>query len=92
MEVWPAPGESQRTGRLVLRQCLQAVQEHHEGEAVRYEVPFPVCAPDSALGPGGLYVNVRVPGLVRLKPGDLIRGAWGDLLQGHPPVSEQDYR
>jgi hypothetical protein len=53
---------------------------------------LPECTPDSALGPGGLYVNVRVPGLVRLKPGDLIRGAWGNLLQGHPPVSEQDYR
>ena len=56
------------------------------------EVHFPVCAPDSALVPGRLYVNVRVPGLVRLKPEDLIRGPWGNLLQGHPPVSEQDYR
>jgi hypothetical protein len=26
------------------------------------ELPFAICAPDSALGPGRLYVNVRVPG------------------------------
>jgi len=63
-------------------QGLKTVQEHHEGEAVRYEVPVPERAPHRALGAGGLYVDVRVLLPVPLKPRNLVRRAGGNLSHG----------
>jgi len=74
---------------LRLRQGLQAVQEHHEGEAVRDEVPVPERAPHGALGAGRLYVDVRVPLPVPLKPRNLVRRAGGNLSHGLVSLSGQ---
>ena len=63
-------------------QGLKTVQEHHEGEAVRYEVPVPERAPHRALGAGGLYVDVRVLLPVPLKPRNLVRRARGNISHG----------
>jgi len=68
-----------------LRQGLQALQEHHEGEAVRYKVPVPERSPYGTLGVRRLYVDVRVLVPVPLKPPGLIRRSRGNLLHG--PVS-----
>ena len=70
--------------RSPLRRCLQAVQEHHESEPVRYEVSVPERAPYRALGARGPDGDVRVLSLVLLKPRDLIRRAGRDLV--HAPV------
>ena len=70
---------------LRLRQSLQALQEHHEGEAVRYKVPVPERSPYGTLGVRRLYVDVRVLVPVPLKPPGLIRRSRGNLLHG--PVS-----
>ena len=70
---------------LRLRQGLQAVQEHHEGKAVRDEVPVPERAPYGARGAGRQYVDIRVPLPVPLKPRNLVRRTRRNL--SHGPVS-----
>lgn len=67
------------------RQGLQALQEHHEGEAVSDKVPVPERAPYGTLGTRRLYVDVRVLLPVPLKPPDLVRRSGGNLVHG--PVS-----
>jgi len=67
------------------RQGLQALQEHHEGEAIRDKVPVPERTPYGTVGARRLYVDVRVLLPVPLKPPDLLRRSGGNLLHG--PVS-----
>jgi hypothetical protein len=81
-----SPGDHGHQRRcLRLRQGLQAVQEHHEGEAVRDEVPVPERAPYGAVRAGRLDVDVRVLLPVPLKPRKLFRRTGGNLWHG--PVS-----
>src|SRR5207302_9159153 len=74
-----------RSPHLRLRQGLQALQEHHEGESVRDKVPVPKRAPYGAVGARRLDVDVRVLLPVPLKPPDLVRRSGGNLV--HEPVS-----
>jgi hypothetical protein len=70
---------------LRLRQSLQALQEHHEGEAIRDKVPVPERAPYGTAGARRLDVDGRVLPPVPLKPADLVRRSGGNLVHG--PVS-----
>jgi len=87
---WPEDEDPNLVPRLRLRQGLQALQEHHEGEAVRDKVPVPVRAPYGTIGARRPYVDVRVLLPVPLKPPDLHQRSGGNLLHG--PVSPSGKR
>jgi Transposase DDE domain len=72
-----------------LRQGLQTLQEHHEGEAVCDKVPIPERAPYSAVGARRPYGDVRVLLPVPLKPLDLLRRSEGNLVHGPVSLSGQ---
>ena len=76
------PGIIGRSPHLRLRQGLQALQEHHEGESVRDKVPVPQRAPYGAVGARRLDVDVRVLLPVPLKPPDLVRRSGGTSCTG----------